>query len=238
MSTNFEVQVRRSNRRRRTVSAFWQGGVAVVAIPGHFSAAQEREWVEKMLARLQRRKADGAAGRRPGLHHNDTELAERAKRLSREYLAGRARPAGIRWVTNQNSRWGSASPRDKTIRISDKLIGMPAWVVDYVIVHELAHLLVASHGPAFWTLVANYPHTERAKAFLSGAAYAMARALERGNNEADGSNVGHGDEATDPDDVTEAEDITGIGGRTGTSDAPDLEAPDLNKGTAAERRSA
>ena len=39
---------------------------------------------------------------------------------------------------------------------------MPSWVVDYVLVHELAHLLASGHGPQFQALVARYPHAERA----------------------------------------------------------------------------
>ena len=46
---------------------------------------------------------------------------------------------------------------------------MPQWVIDYVLLHELAHLLVAGHDAAFWRLLEAYPETERAKAFLDGS---------------------------------------------------------------------
>jgi predicted metal-dependent hydrolase len=42
----------------------------------------------------------------------------------------------------------------------------PVWVLDYVLVHELAHLAVADHGPRFHALVARYPRAERAVGFL------------------------------------------------------------------------
>ena len=42
----------------------------------------------------------------------------------------------------------------------------PAWVVDYVLVHELAHLRYCSHGPRFWSLVARYPLAEPARGYL------------------------------------------------------------------------
>jgi predicted metal-dependent hydrolase len=77
-------------------------------------------------------------------------------------------PASIRWVANQRSRWGSCTPVDRTIRLSHRLQQMPAWVVDYVIVHELAHLIEAGHNDRFWAWVARYPHSERAKAWLEG----------------------------------------------------------------------
>ena len=45
-------------------------------------------------------------------------------------------------------------------------MGLPAFVVEYVLVHELAHLVQASHGPEFWALVNRYPKTERARGYL------------------------------------------------------------------------
>jgi predicted metal-dependent hydrolase len=71
-------------------------------------------------------------------------------------------------VANQGSRWGSCTPVDRTIRLSSRLQGMPSWVVDYVLVHELAHLLVPGHGPDFWALVEQFPRTERARGYLEG----------------------------------------------------------------------
>jgi len=169
------VVVRRSARRRRTVAAFWENGTAVVAIPAHFSRAQEAEWVRRMLDKL---KVQGdrpsKGGRRPA---TDSALASHAAELSALYLGGRAVPTSVRWVSNQNSRWGSATPADGSIRLSDKLRPMPQWVIDYVLLHELAHLLVAGHNAAFWKLLEAYPETARAKAFLEGVSFATSRGL-------------------------------------------------------------
>ena len=154
------VEVRRSTRRRRTVSAYRDGDRTVVLIPARMSRAEERRWVSVMLERLARQDAR--------LRPSDDELMERARDLSRRHLDGRARPASVRWVTNQGSRWGSCTPADRTIRLSTRLQGMPSWVVDYVLVHELAHLIEAGHGPAFWALVDSYPRTERARGYLEG----------------------------------------------------------------------
>jgi predicted metal-dependent hydrolase len=71
-------------------------------------------------------------------------------------------------VDNQNRRWGSCTPADRTIRLSSRLRTMPEYVVDYVLVHELAHLLEPGHNDRFWSLVAGYPRAERARGFLEG----------------------------------------------------------------------
>ncbi|MGO4186922.1 M48 metallopeptidase family protein [Pseudarthrobacter sp. TAF60_1] len=170
------VEVRRSARRTRTVAAFWENGTAVVAIPARFTAAQESEWVHRMLDKLHRqgeRRAD--KGRKQPA--TDAALASHAAALSAQYFGGRAVPTSVRWVSNQNSRWGSATPSEGTIRLSDKLRAMPQWVIDYVLLHELAHLLVAGHNAAFWKLLEAYPDTMRAKAFLEGVSYATSRGL-------------------------------------------------------------
>ena len=165
----YPVEVRRSARRRRTVSVDLRDGVAVVSIPATFTAGQEKQWVERMVAKLHAKSVQPT--------HSDTGLVERAAELSARFLGGRARPNSIRWVTNQNSRWGSATPAARAIRLSHKLQGMPDWVIDYVILHEMAHLIEPSHNGTFWALLDNYPHTERAKAFLLGAAYAADHGL-------------------------------------------------------------
>jgi predicted metal-dependent hydrolase len=192
------VEVRRSARRTRTVAAFWENGTAVVAIPARFTAAQESEWVHRMLEKLHRqgeRRAD--KGRKQPA--TDAALASHAAALSAQYFGGRAVPTSVRWVNNQNSRWGSATPSEGTIRLSDKLRTMPQWVIDYVLLHELAHLLVAGHNAAFWKLLEAYPDTMRAKAFLEGVSYATSRGLgadgpRAGDNRpADGAAHSHGD---------------------------------------------
>ncbi|MGW1793721.1 M48 metallopeptidase family protein [Streptomyces tubercidicus] len=154
------VEVRRSSRRRRTVSAYREGDRTVVLIPARMSEAEERRWVTVMLDKLAAQESKRMLG--------DGELAERAERLSGQYLDGRARPASVRWVTNQNTRWGSCTPAEGSIRLSHRLQGMPEYVIDYVLLHELAHLLVPGHGPRFWRLLESYARTERARGYLEG----------------------------------------------------------------------
>jgi predicted metal-dependent hydrolase len=155
-----EVEVRRSRRRRRTVSAYREGDRIVVLVPASLSRAEEAHWIERMVARIER-----AERRRTT---SDDDLLTRARELNDRYLGGLATPASVRWVDNQQSRWGSCTPGDRTIRLSARLQGMPQWVVDYVLVHELAHLLEPGHGEGFWAWVDRYPKTERARGYLLG----------------------------------------------------------------------
>ncbi|WP_404956730.1 M48 family metallopeptidase [Streptomyces sp. 147326] len=154
------VEVRRSARRRRTVSAYREGDRTVVLIPARMSEAEEQRWVGVMLEKLAAQESKRTLG--------DAELTERAERLSEQYFGGRARPRSVRWVTNQNTRWGSCTPAEGSIRLSHRIQGMPEYVVDYVLLHELAHLLVPGHGPRFWELLEAYPRTERARGYLEG----------------------------------------------------------------------
>lgn len=136
----------------------------MVAIPARFTRAEEREWVSVMTQRL----ADKERRRRP----SDSALLTRASELSEAYLGGLARPSSVRWASNQSTRWGSCTPADGSIRVSDRVKGAPPWVLDYVLLHELAHLLEAGHGPRFWKLLEAYPRTERARGYLEGLAAA------------------------------------------------------------------
>jgi predicted metal-dependent hydrolase len=165
-----QVEVRRSKRRRRTVSAYREGDRIVVLIPASLSRRQEAEWVETMVARVEK----AEARRRP----TDDDLMQRAIDLSHTWLDGRAVPASVRWVDNQRSRWGSCTPVDRSIRLSRRLQDMPGWVADYVLVHELAHLIEAGHNDRFWTWVARYPQADRARAWLDG--YSAGARLEAG----------------------------------------------------------
>ena len=155
-----QVEVRRSKRRRRTVSAYRDGDTIVVLLPDRLSKAEEAEWVATMVGRIER----AEARRKP----SDEDLMGRALALSDTYLGGIAVPESVRWVDNQSSRWGSCTPGDRTIRLSGRLQGMPTWVIDYVLVHELAHLIEVHHNDSFWAWVDRYPQAEKAKGYLLG----------------------------------------------------------------------
>jgi predicted metal-dependent hydrolase len=168
-SFRHEIEVRRSQRRRRTVSAYRDGERIVVLIPARFSRLEERRWVDEMVQRVTaRERRDRDRGPRRG----DSALARRCRELSVQYLDGRAMPVSVRWVETMRTRWASCTPADGTIRVSSRLRDMPSWVLDYVLVHELAHLRVVGHGRDFWALVERYPRTERARGYLDGVSAA------------------------------------------------------------------
>jgi len=158
-----DVEIRRSARRKRTVRAYREGDRTIVLMPAGLSRAVEEEHVRSLVGRLDRRDLRT----RP----SDDELLARAGELSRSWFGGDAVPSSVRWVTNMDKRWGSCSSTDRSIRLSHRLKGMPTYVVDYVLVHELAHLIEPNHGPGFWALVEGYPETAKAKGFLEGVSW-------------------------------------------------------------------
>jgi len=153
-----EIKIIRSKKRQKTISAREVGGAFVVQAPAGMSDAELQPIIAKLRQRWQKRQL------KTGL--DDTVLQRRAQELNRQYFGGKLVWKSIGWVTNQNTRLGSCTPAQQTIRLSHRLATMPAFVRDYVIVHELAHLLEANHGPKFWKLVNRYPKTERARGYL------------------------------------------------------------------------
>lgn len=165
--------MRRSARRKRTVSAYFDGDTMVVLIPARMSSAEEEHWVAEMERKLLR----GKNRRVSPARQSDEALMQRCRELSAQYLDGDAQPTSVRWVPPMRTRWASCTPAEGTIRVSDRLRDVPAWVLDYVLVHELAHLRVAAHNKEFWALCARYPKTERAIGYLEGLSAAAGLGL-------------------------------------------------------------
>jgi predicted metal-dependent hydrolase len=159
-----DIEVRVSKRRKKTAGAHWEGDRIVVVVPAHLHGAERDEMVESLARRLARH--------RPHLHASDEELEQRALALGRRYLDGIA-PASIRWSTTQNKRWGSCTYGTGEIRISERLRVAPDWVLDAVIVHELAHLIEPNHSSRFDELERRYPRRAEADVFLEGYALGL-----------------------------------------------------------------
>jgi predicted metal-dependent hydrolase len=147
------VEVVRSARRRKTVQAYLSGDVITVHVPASMSSSEQAVHVDSLVARLLRQHRSGTI-----------DLEARAASVADRY--GLPRPRLIQWVDNQRARWGSCTAATGEIRVSRRLADFPPWVLDYILVHELAHLAQPNHSPAFWALVNRYPKAERARGFL------------------------------------------------------------------------
>lgn len=149
----FDVEVIRSAKRKKSSQARLRGDTLEVRIPAWFSGTQEQETVDHFVEKFERAHSSK-------LIDLDARAAELAAQLDLPL------PTSIAWVSNQRDRWGSCTPAHGTIRISDRLAGFPSWVIDYVVVHELAHLLEPNHSDRFWAIVNRYPRSERARGYL------------------------------------------------------------------------
>jgi len=153
-----KTRIVRSKRRKKTVQAREVDGVLEILAPAHMSDAELGPVIAKLKGRLDRR--------RSGSQLNQEQLQRRAVELNRQYFGGKLRWTSVRWVTNQNHRFGSCTPSKGTIRISHRVAAMPRFVRDYVLVHELAHLAEPRHSKRFWKLVNQYAKSERARGYL------------------------------------------------------------------------
>jgi len=149
----YRVEVVRSKRRRKTVSAQLDGDVVRVSMPAWMSKADEERYVVDLVARLERRE-----------RRERTDIQARADTLSRRYDLPRA--SNVRWVPNRRSQWATCDTAAREIQVIERLAEFPAWVLDYVLVHELAHLVHQNHSARFWALVNRFPRAERARGFL------------------------------------------------------------------------
>lgn len=153
-----DVEVIRSTKRRKTVQARMVGERIVVRVPAHLTEKEEADAVAEVVRKLGKKTSSLVAG--------DAELTERADELNRKFLEGRATVGSIRWVGNQNSRWGSCSTATGDIRISDRLKHVPGYVLDSVIVHELVHTFISGHTAEFHRWASRAPNAERAEGYL------------------------------------------------------------------------
>lgn len=149
----FSTTVIRSRRRKKSSQARLDNGGLEIRIPAWFSEQQELDTVAYFTKKFRQKTAA-----------SEIDLVALAKCLADTH--GYRQAQSIRWVANQQHRWGSCTPGDGAIRISNRLVGFPTWVLEYIVCHELAHLDESNHGRAFWELANRYPLAERARGFL------------------------------------------------------------------------
>ncbi|MBI5399907.1 M48 family metallopeptidase [Candidatus Saganbacteria bacterium] len=154
-----DINIIRSHKRRRTVSARLVDNILHVSAPQHIPADKLDQLIEEFKTRLEKR-----------LHRKElnaqVNLHEVAEKLNQKYFAGQIKFASIAYSTRQTRVFGNCNWRNGSIHISSVLAKMPPWVRDYVVVHELAHILEPNHRSGFWALVNRYPLAERARGFL------------------------------------------------------------------------
>lgn len=163
------IVVKRSDRRRKSVSATVENGVTVVVVPKRMTNAEAKQYALELHNRIAKRRSKLTA-------KSDDELAAKAQVLRAQFLPDAPAPLSVAWSSRQQQRWGSCTPSDGTIRISARLKAMPDYVLDYVLLHELTHLVVTDHGADFEALVTQYSKVELARAFLAGYEHANATA--------------------------------------------------------------
>lgn len=154
-----ELEIRASSRRTKTGTAHWSGTKIVVAIPSRLRGRERESFVDELVRRAMRE--------RPQSTGHDAALEERARTLAELYTGGKL-PSGVRFVSNQKRRWASCSPASGEIRLSNRLRNVPDWVLDAVLVHELAHLHHLEHSRAFHAIANRHPRQDDAEVFLEG----------------------------------------------------------------------
>ena len=162
----YKIKIIRSNKRRRTISARLVEDTMLVYAPSSISEPELEKVIDKLKKRLHKRKIKKELNK-------THDLAIIAEGLNKEYFDNRLKISSITYTTNQNKVFGSCNYKTKTIRISHRLTQMPSWVRDYVIIHEMAHLIEPNHSKAFWDIVSRFRLTERARGYL------MAKGLDR-----------------------------------------------------------
>jgi predicted metal-dependent hydrolase len=167
-----EVEIRASTRRKKTGNAHWSGSRIVVQIPARVRGRDRREFVDELVEKLLTQRPQNAGG--------DGALEERAHTLADLYNDG-VRPSSVRWVNNQQARWASCSPGSKEIRVSTRLRQCPEWVIDAVLVHELAHLQEADHSARFYEIADRHPRQSDSGTFLDGYALGLGLRIESGD---------------------------------------------------------
>lgn len=167
-----EVEIRASSRRKKTGTAHWSGSRIVVQIPARIRGRERAAFVDDLVERILTQRPQNAAG--------DAALEERANVLAELYNDG-VLASSVRWVKNQQARWASCSPATREIRISSRLRQCPEWVIDAVLVHELAHLQEADHSTAFYEIANRHPRQGDSGLFLEGYALGLGLRIEEGD---------------------------------------------------------
>ncbi len=160
------VEIIRTGRRMRTASARVVKDTMYVRVPDNIPAGDLSRIVGELRRKLEKKLL------KDRLNSHD-DLKQRAGKLNKKYFSGALKFCSIGYVTGQRAKFGCCDTRKRVIRIAHHVASMPVWVREYVIMHELAHLIEPNHGRAFWEIVDKYPLAERAKGFLTAKGFEL-----------------------------------------------------------------
>lgn len=142
---------------KRNSSGVIKDGEIVLYISSRLSRAEQRRHIDILSGRLQPRldQVRAAVEPPPGLSpspvNDDEALTAWAEEINRRFYGFTMGQVRFR---KQESRWGSCSGRTRNIQISHRLRGGPHELLEYVLIHEIAHLGELNHSSRFWALVA------------------------------------------------------------------------------------
>jgi len=162
------IRILATRRRRRTVAARLRSGILEVMVPASMSRDEQQRWADVMRGRIERQ----LLRRRP----TDERLQRRAESLNERYFEGRLRWNSVGF-SEATTLWGSCTFASGAVRIARRVAGFPDWVLDFELLHELAHLVHSDHGPAFHEILNRYPLAERARGYLLAADHLAGKRL-------------------------------------------------------------
>ncbi len=158
-----QIELIRSKKRKKTIEGKIIDTTLRIYLPDNLSTKDEKRYIKTITEKMEKKHLKKQL-------NSNTDLQNRAAKINKQYFNDQL-DYSIQFVTNQQKKYGSCTPASKSIRISDQIADYPSFVQDYLIIHELAHLIHANHSKAFWELVHKYPYVERAKGFLYAVEY-------------------------------------------------------------------
>lgn len=157
------VKIVRSNRRSAGLEV--KGEQVTARVPFRFPQEDviqmiesHAKWITEKLELARERKKNGTT-----IHISPEDLTEeniaQMKEKFRQKVETYAKLMGVTYgritIRNQKTRWGSCSS-DGNLNFNFKLFFLPEHLMDYVVVHELAHRIHMNHSKDFWKVVATY----------------------------------------------------------------------------------
>ena len=158
---DFDIEVRRSARKTIALEIRPDGSLLMRA-PRQMTAREidrfldeQDGWIRKHLVQLRTRQAE-LPQTEPLTAKQIRALADQALQVIPERVRYYAPLVGVTYgritIRNQRTRWGSCSAKGN-LNFNCLLMLMPPEILDYVVVHELAHRREMNHSPAFWAIV-------------------------------------------------------------------------------------